>query len=332
MATSKVDLQKEIASLIEVVSAYFKDCESALGEFATRGYYSSTPEHFWSELPASLKNRAEEFRPRIIDLSQEALRLGRGSLLINDADITEGKLIAKKLLAYIRLRDYNYFPPEAIHDEGTVLGLEPPSQAERNPLQPQKAARLFVKATEDLARMIDLTDDGGGDTNRNRRGTHSVGAFRQNTAFVMMWMDPSQPELEDIRDAVVEAFRSFGVAAVRADDIEHEGVITERVITEIQTSEFLFADLSGARPNVYYEVGYAHALGKRVILFRKKGTSMHFDLAGYNCPEYENIRDLKTKLTKRLESLTNRVPGKSVAGGQTDISNDATAKVSNAQT
>ena len=127
-------------------------------------------------------------------------------------------------------------------------------------------------------------------------------------------MDPSQPELEDIRDAVVEAFRSFGVAAVRADDIEHEGVITERVITEIQTSEFLFADLSGARPNVYYEVGYAHALGKRVILFRKKGTGMHFDLAGYNCPEYENIRDLKTKLTKRLESLTNRAPGKSAAG------------------
>lgn len=121
-----------------------------------------------------------------------------------------------------------------------------------------------------------------------------------------MWMDPSKPELDDVRDAVVETFRAFGIAAVRADDIEHEGVVTQRVLAEIRTSEFLFADLSGSRPNVYYEVGYAHALGKRVILFKKTGTGMHFDLAGYNCPEYESIRDLKAKLTKRLEVLTNK--------------------------
>ena len=124
----------------------------------------------------------------------------------------------------------------------------------------------------------------------------------------MMWMDPERAELTDVADTVRSVFGCFDIRAVRADDIEHEGLVTERVLNEIRTSEFLFADLTGIRPNVYYEVGYAHALGKRVILFRRSGTGLHFDLAGYSCPEYENLRDLKEKLTKRLVSVTNRNP------------------------
>ncbi len=130
--------------------------------------------------------------------------------------------------------------------------------------------------------------------------------IKRDTAFVLMAMDPNIPELEDVYQTIKEVCGTYEIKAYRADEIEHQDRITDLILREIELCEFLIADLSYERPNVYYEIGYAHALKKRPILYRKKGTKLHFDLSVHNVPEYRNMTELRSILNKRLAAILGR--------------------------
>jgi DNA-binding Lrp family transcriptional regulator len=129
---------------------------------------------------------------------------------------------------------------------------------------------------------------------------------RRNSAFVIMAMDPGNPELLDVYRTIQSVCQEFGVQALRIDDIEHSETITSRILAEIEACSYVIADLTGERPNVYYEIGYAHGLKKSPILFRKADTRLHFDLSVHKAPEFKNQTQLSELLRKRLKAL---VPG-----------------------
>lgn len=141
----------------------------------------------------------------------------------------------------------------------------------------------------------------------DQENNKSIGTLK-NTPFIMMPMDPEKPFLEDVNNTIKDVCSEFSIEAIRADDLEHAQRITDVVIEHIQRCEFLIADLTDARPNVYYEVGYAHALDKRPILYRRQGAELHFDLSVHNVPEYKNITDLKEQLRDRFEAILGRKP------------------------
>lgn len=183
-----------------------------------------------------------------------------------------------------------------------MFGHSHPEFNTEHPTDPERARAAALEGIDAALHVVRTAHNGP-----SRPQPVPRSGFVPNTAFILMWMDKTRPELVDVHATVKETFAEFDIHAVRADEVEHQDRITDLVLDQISQSEFLFADLSGQRPNVYYEVGFAHALGKRPILFRREGTPLHFDLSVHNVPEYKNITELRSLLRTRLAAITGKV-------------------------
>ena len=89
----------------------------------------------------------------------------------------------------------------------------------------------------------------------------------------------------------------------RIDEYAHTQEISGVILDAIARSKFIIADLTDTRPNCYYELGYAHALRKPVIILAKKGTHRHFDISMYKWIYWESYTDLKSLLEKEIGDL-----------------------------
>jgi hypothetical protein len=266
---------------------------------------------YWHSLSDDEQQVADRLARRLTKVMGKIAIVAKGSPLFTDADAHDLTINTKKMRAALYLREYQYWGAQVISNEDTVFGIQRGSQSEEQQLDFVSALKSFQYSYSKALKIIDLIESGEGEivSPIGQSLQHLVAKYRPNTAFIMMWMDPSHAELEDVSNAIKDVCSSFNIQAVRADDVEHQDKITDVILQQIAESEFLIADLSGERPNVYYEVGYAHAMNKRPILFRNHGTKLHFDLSVHNVPEYKNATELKKLLTKRFEAILGRGPG-----------------------
>lgn len=126
-----------------------------------------------------------------------------------------------------------------------------------------------------------------------------------NAAFIIMaFADQSGGHLPtvDISAAIKRGCDAASVKAHRADEVEHSGSITALILDHIKRHRFLISDLTHERPNVYYEIGFAHGMQKEVILTAHKGTIIHFDIADYNVIFYASATELEERVAKRLRA------------------------------
>lgn len=125
----------------------------------------------------------------------------------------------------------------------------------------------------------------------------------KNTCFVIM---PFQPLFGKQYDSVIRpAIEASGLNCVRGDEIYTQQSIVQDIWGSLRESRLVVAELSGRNPNVMYEVGLAHAIGKPIILLTRNQEDVPFDLKALRYVFYDTNNpdwgaDLRSELSKAI--------------------------------
>jgi len=125
-------------------------------------------------------------------------------------------------------------------------------------------------------------------------------------AFVLMPFDKAFDDIYKL--GIKETAAQLGINAERVDEqIFQEGIL-ERIYRQIQAADIVIADMSGQNPNVFYEVGYAHAMDKLCVLMTKNASDIPFDLKHHRHIVYgDSINGLRDSLAEELSWAKNEI-------------------------
>jgi hypothetical protein len=103
------------------------------------------------------------------------------------------------------------------------------------------------------------------------------------------------------REVIKPTCEKYGYKVVRADDFHSSGLIIEDITRSIRECAIVIADVTPNNPNVFYEVGFAHGIGKPTILLcDRKREQLPFDISGFRTLFYDNSIGGKNIVEERL--------------------------------
>jgi hypothetical protein len=120
-------------------------------------------------------------------------------------------------------------------------------------------------------------------------------------------MMPFHQGFTPIYESLKEASEAAGLRCRRADDIWENPAVIQDVVSLIDKSRVVICDCTGRNPNVFYEIGIAHTLGREVILITQADADIPFDLRHLRYVKYldnvEGRQALRDALAVKLRSL-----------------------------
>lgn len=131
-----------------------------------------------------------------------------------------------------------------------------------------------------------------------------ISSIDRNICFVLMPFKESWSD--EIFKLIKSSVESLGFQCLRADDLNGQ-IIIEDIWIKINQAGFIIADVTGRNPNVMYEVGIAHTVGRPTLLLTQSTKEIPFDFTHLRHIEYKTTfsgpRELKKRLKDAIEDI-----------------------------
>lgn len=114
------------------------------------------------------------------------------------------------------------------------------------------------------------------------------------------------------KDHVKPVAVKAGFTIDRADEIFGTQPIIEDIWESINSAEVIIADVTGRNPNVMYEIGMAHTVGRPVIIMTQQIDDVPFDLKHHRCIVYSHTPRGCKNLEKKVEGTLSFLRGAQV--------------------
>jgi AbiJ N-terminal domain 5 len=115
-------------------------------------------------------------------------------------------------------------------------------------------------------------------------------------------MMPFAREFDTTYGAIKQASKACDLRCLRADDIWEDATIVQDVFSIIFRAQVVVVDFTGKNPNVMYETGIAHTLGKHVVPISRSLEDVPFDMRHHRVLNYFPNKEGITKLTSDLQA------------------------------
>jgi hypothetical protein len=120
-------------------------------------------------------------------------------------------------------------------------------------------------------------------------------------------MMPFDPSFSQVYECIGRTAQSVGLRCRRADNIWEHAAIIQDVVSLIDRSRIVVCDCTGRNPNVFYEAGIAHSLGREVIIITQNEQDIPFDLRHLRFIRYLNntqgLDALAVALQSRMQTI-----------------------------